>query len=313
MISLLGKLLKVIPKDIDPDKAYVIVSPHVGDIYAFCSLSKEVKQLYNLKKIVLITPKKFHQLVSCFKDIDEVTEISDSLAEFFAWLPLSHPLKLQPLKSGSLNICSPGLFEKLFFFNGYNFWHVFRLKMGIQDRLKFKLIPDFPEASSDVIKLKNEYEGHQKKLFIFPLARAIKTTKEIKSVFRQVVETALSNGWIIFANDIPDYLSDMPLIPARFSLIDTIHFANFAGNVLTIRSGITDLLTNASAKIAVLYPNLKTTHLFGKTTIKDYFPVSDFEMRAVMQEFTISESVEQIAKEIIRFFQLEFKDKSDVT
>ncbi|WP_448375157.1 hypothetical protein [Fervidobacterium sp.] len=313
MISLLGKLLKVIPKNIDPDKAYVIVSPHVGDIYAFCSLSREVKLRYNIKKIVLITPKKFHQLVSCFKDIDEVTEISVRLSEFFAWLRLSHPMKLQPMKPGSLNICSPGLFEKIVSFNGYNFWYIFRLKMGIQDRLKFKLIPDLPEASSDVIKLKNEYEGYQNKLFIFPLARAIKITNEIKIVFRQVVETALSNGWIIFANDIPDYLSDMPLIPARFSLIDTIHFANFVGNVLTIRSGITDLLTNASARIAVLYPNLKTTHLFGKVTIKEYFPVSDFEMRAVMQEFTISKSEEQIAKEIIHFFQLEFKGKSSVT
>lgn len=308
MLSLLGKLLRLIPKKLDPDKAYVIVSPHVGDVYAFCSLSEEVKLRYNIKRIVLITPSKFHQLALCFKGIDEVSEISSRLAEFFSWLPLTHPLKLQPLKSGSLNICSPGLCEKIIFFKGYNFWDVFRLKMGIEKKMRFRLIPDLPKPSKDVIELKRKYERYQKKLYIFPIARAVKNTKEIRSIFRQIVEFAMADNWVIFANDIPDYLSDMPLIPVRFSLLDTIHFANFAGNVLTIRSGITDLLSNSSAKIAVLYPDLKTTHLFGKTTIKDYFPVSEFEMRAVMREFTVSQNnTAQITKELIRFFQLEFK------
>jgi len=301
MEFLLKKVFKIIPNKLEATKAYVLVSPHIGDVYAFCSVSAEIKLRYNIQKIVLIAPKKFHQLALSFKSIDELISIDDKIAEILMWLHLSNPLKLEPIRPGKLNIAHPGLLEKLVLFRGYNFWDLLRLKFGFEEKIKFKLIPEPPEPSNNVLKLKSQYMDYPKKLYIFPSVRAYQIPKEVKTVFRKVTEFAVSNGWVVFANDVPDYLSDLPLIPTHFSLLDVIHFANFTGNVLTLRSGITDLLTNSTAKIAVLYPNTKTGHLFGKTNIKDYFPMTEFETIGLIKEFVVSDGSIKLINEIAEF------------
>uniref|UniRef100_A0A7V4NFD3 ADP-heptose:LPS heptosyltransferase n=1 Tax=Fervidobacterium pennivorans TaxID=93466 RepID=A0A7V4NFD3_FERPE len=306
MKFLLSKVFNIIPKELEPGKTYVLLSPHIGDVYAFCSLTEEIKLRYNIKRIVLIVPKKFHQLVLAFKSADELIEIDEKVAEALIWLHFSNPLKIQPIQPGKLNIAHPGLLEKIIVFKGYNFWDLLRLKLGIEEKIKFKLIPKLPEPSDNVIEFEKQYKGHTRKLYIFPSARAFRIPKEVNTVFRKVIELAIFNGWIVFANDVPDYLSDLPLIPARFSLLDVIHFANFTGNVLTLRSGITDLLTNSTAKVAVLYPNTKTGHLFGKTNIKDYFPISDFETVSAIKEFIISDDSRRVINEIAGFFNIEY-------
>jgi len=274
-------------KNFRNDTLYIMVPPHTGDVYALCSLVEEIKKKSNISRVAIVCHRKYRDLVFSFPGVDEMVECPQWFSEYLPWFKITNPLKINELKPGSLVIANPGIVEKIVRFDDKTFWDFFRYQLGISVDTKFSLPQSLKPPSEGVIELIEKYKNFDKILYLFPSSRAIKLTVEIENVVRKVVEELISLGWLIVTNDLPDYLKGMDLVLARLSFTDVIHYANYCKRVLAVRNGIVDILNASNARIVVLYPSQKTTHLVNKTEIIRYFSLNNFETRANIREYVV--------------------------
>lgn len=264
----------------DKDDWYFLSPYGAGDTYMVCVLAKAFKKKFK-GKIHLIVKPSHKKIADLFKaDIDECIVYKPSRFNPFKNFP---QVILRGLEKGKISPVHPihskngrALLDRM---NEHeiNFFEVYKNFFELEDAVpSIPVIPE--EAAKSAEKRFNELGLEKGKTVL--LAPEAFSIKGVENVFWESLSKELQNkGYKTYFNNINSDLSFAELIP----------FADLCGNVVSIRSGICDVLNSTNANMFVLYNDLATyssyslKSLFGHENINEYV-CENLSLNEIQQE-----------------------------
>ena len=227
----------------------------IGDIFQTLTLVDQLKKSRTIGKINFISPKRSTPVIKLFNNVDNVLELSH--CDYLRLELLANSQWYSAQKSIALPCSGNHIITK----EGDKgpewvsaFFHVnpmeFRKKiLGIPASARPEL-PEIPQAEREKSLNSALRQGLKPdSLIIFNHAHSAKRLPSI--IYKSLLD--LFPGGIYY--DAWEKGAPKWAKPLQMSLIDVPVFADLAGSVLTVRSGITELLSMSKANIYTIYPD----------------------------------------------------------
>lgn len=234
------------------DTWYFILNYGIGDTYLACAFMPYL--LERGDKVTVLLTKPGQQFIPRLfsPDINVVTGASLELGliEEFGQYGKGHPIILHPMHVVNRILIS------ILGYKQFNLTDTYKIMMGIDLRLPpkapaFASDPAVDEEVSELFARLQLPEG--KTVLICPKAVTINEVADSfwKTLADKLAAQGLTPVFMNSAAGLPDYPTiEFPLYAARA-------FCNRAGRVVGLRSGFCDLIATTTARLAVLYPNLR--------------------------------------------------------
>ena len=285
---------------------YVITTFGIGDAIAACKYLKAYRKTYNISHITLIGKKNKGDIIKLFSqeyddlillDDKEIVELSDAFlldypyTRFFKWSFRVTPAVLIchirdfdfSVRKGSIlrETTMEGLYRSL----------VFNLKDDVREEK-----PVFPKCDLEIFKKTGAIQGSS--VLFAPDANSV--SKLDDRFWISLVDYYTKKGVLCFTNVVKK--TDKPLpgtIGVSFSAVETAQFAEYCGHVVSLRSGLCDLMKYVKCKMAVIYGG------DDAEMTKHFYSLQDGEKKAIINEYLIDDDnfVEQ-EKLIIDFMEI---------
>lgn len=246
-----------------------LVCPYgIGDTYLICLLLREYIKENHLSSIRLILKPGHEQIAEMF-GYNEYVYIPENFA-----LISDYVIKNGSQKSGEIFVAHPNYiddsyFTKLLGYKDLNLIDIYKiiLKLDINTKL------DTPSEAKKLSKRKiKDYE----ELGIIP-GKSILLCPEANSTFLLATDTwiriykhYLNKGYKVYTSVLHEENHIPGTIPIKLTIREIRSFAEYVGTVVSLRSGICDVLSNTKCKLQVVYPNSiwsKST-MFHATSLK---------------------------------------------
>lgn len=245
-------------------KYYFICSYGIGDTLMVCLLLKEFRVRNPGHEICLIIKSNHVGIVKMFSSFDQIKEFKN-LPPFFETsdsINLNRPMVLHPSSYFSGNLVD------YLGYRGITLIDVYKIIMCLPSRVKF----DFPKINSMArrksIEKFNSYCLRKGKTVI--LAPEAKSSDMLEGVFWDNLSKELNDkGFDVACLTLNKKNHVKGTTDVEFNLEESIPFCEEAGYLISVRSGLCDLLSFSSARLFVVYPDVKWHggSLFDATSI----------------------------------------------
>lgn len=261
------------------DELGIICDYNLGETYLFCSLAESFKQKNNIKRIVLISQKKYHaDICEMFNDNIERCYVNPSLY-------------IKPLRY--FRVIKEGSFYFLYDYKNWNYTSLVEKKTTNLELLKMSAgISSDAEVqhcqSKEINKIKAKELFSQlslkrgKTVLLSPEA---KTCDNLTEHFCQNICNELSDkGYDVFLNVTNPEKRNTCTKSALLPLGIAAPFCDLCGHVIAVRSGFCDIISSSDAKFHIIYPD---------QTFHDVFPVKNFMVSNYVKEYILNEISEE--------------------
>lgn len=267
-----------------------------GDIYVICSyLNEFVQRNHGAANYVFTVVGKSCELTAKLFDLEHIELLSiednDRLVALANFFPDQIKL-LNPYHNFQ------EIYHHLDGYKGLTF--VDEIKQGIFG-LPEDVIPEYPVKMNDVesvLSICEEYDVVKgKSVIIAPYANSIPL---IKSTFWEDLVKALnSQGYKVFTNCGTPH--EVPIIGSEkiyFSFEDAVAISEYAGTVISYRSGFCEIIASSKCKKIIIYPD----HIKGHSTLRVLFGMEDFiyEQKNLYQITNTFKKTEELLIEVLQ-------------
>lgn len=234
------------------DTWYFIFNYGIGDTYLACAFLPYLIERGDKVTVFLTKPSQdfIPKLFSPAINVVLGQPLELALIEEFGQYGKGHPIILHPMHVVNRILINILGYKK------FNLTDLYKIMLGLDLRLP-PVAPQFaqdPAVEAEVDTLFEQYKlPAGKTVLICPKAVTIKEVAD--SFWKELADKLAAQGLVpVFMNSAaggPAYLT------VEFSLRAARAFCDRAGQVVSLRSGFCDLVATTSARMAVLYPNLK--------------------------------------------------------
>ena len=237
----------------------LIVEPvSIGDIFQTLTLVNQLKRSRKTEKINFVSSRRSTQIIKLFNNVNNVLELNHLHIDYSKMELLANSKWYESQQSIILP-CTANHIVATEGHSGTTEWvSAFLLENPMEFRKKNlglpasarPELPEIPQAKREAALASALRQGLKPdSLIIFNHAHSAKPLPP--SIYQPLLD--LFPGGIYFDawdKDAPKWAK-----PLQMSLADVPVFADFAGSVLTVRSGMTDLLSMSKANIYTIYPD----------------------------------------------------------
>ncbi len=228
----------------------------IGDVFQTLTLINQLKKSKKAEKINFISSKRSTPIIRLFNNVDNVLELIHC---DYSRLELLSNSKWYSSQKTIILPCAANHIVAHEGSDGTTEWvSAFLLENPMEFRKKIlglpasarPALPEIPQAKREAALASALRQGLKPdSLIIFNHAYSAKPLPP--SIYQQLLD--LFPGGIYF--DAWDKGAPKWAKPLQMSLADVPVFADFAGSVLTVRSGMTELLSMSKANIYTIYPD----------------------------------------------------------
>ena len=271
----------------------------IGDTFILCALSKTFieKRLGTFTVIVKNNHSSIPSMFSSISRIETVEKMpSTNLYNFFSVSRIDDKMK------GRLLWGHPYCLISIAGYKGLGFVDMYKMYLGLEQTA---LLTKPSISENAVKKATDKFTKHNlpigKTVILAPYAKSLKNFRI--EVWAEIVKYIKYNGLVPVTN----IANNEKPIPGtggiNISLEEIIPFCELAGHVISIRSGLCDLLSNAEIKFTVLYPKSFFIH---ETTLYEFYSLEKNGMTNSsknVQEIEIDENAvdHNFIKQLINF------------
>ena len=279
LFSVFRKYIKLIasPKE----KEIVIVSPYgMGDTYILCLLAEQICDTYGVESIIMVVIKPHNIITEMFPTkISKVVTIDKIGRRFINRLYISKKERMIIDSRDKQSL-------KILAIKNVDLFQFIKVNLVITSNSKIlkPKISEFAKKSAKVFFETNNLI-YGKTVILFPNANSIsKLTLE----FWNELAKQLSNlGYSTCTNIVNESDSIIENTrPINIPLEFCIPIAEFAGGIISIRSGICDLLSTANTKLVVLYP---TSKIIARKTPLECYSLNSMNLSGTAIEYEVNE------------------------
>lgn len=252
-------------RDLSIDNRYAyIYSPYgIGDLVIICGLKKSIEEEYDVNIRFIVKPA--HVLL--MKLYGEEEYLIHSLSESELNQYGEDVAKPTP---GKIFIAHPfyhsnGKVNNDFLNCSITFKQLFTICLGISNKSKLELPVFFPSISEELLVRAN----------IKDLERAVLILPEMKSaspyenmpveLFEDLIKVLKEKKYYPIVNLSDDTYIDLKPYSVEMSLEEVVALAHSCGHVISMRSGICDLIFPCVTTLNIIYPNYSFWKLFNLT------------------------------------------------
>jgi len=271
-----------------------------GDVLFLCSLMASFK-LKNGGKVAVIVRKNHASIVEMFCDVDFCISLNSISFECYEYTKIS---KSSIIKKGQLfmpHVVNESFSDSLLVlgYKNFNVVDVFKMMLRLDMNSKISQ-PDFRFCNAEKAKkfLADNDFNPNKTVILFPTAF---TCHQINSDFwKNTIQSLTSLGFNILVNYLGDnddfVFNQKNIVRINQSLDDVVALSLLCAGIISLRSGICDLLCFTDKKIVALYPDDKS--------YKDFNLKNIFEQRSNLLEIVLDKNCDQglAEKEVLSFF-----------
>lgn len=237
-------------KDLGPaHKNFFVCNHHMGDTFIFCSYLSKFNKI-NRKNYSVIVPRNYSSIPEMFS-LDYVLFSSlpknRGLNDIYYILCKVFRFKTLPSVCGYIDAIKLGGKNKVDLYSGPTAF----LGMRIDES------PDLPfnfnkKAMDDVKKLVESTKDMTKKAVL--VAPYAKTLHEIPTIFwSNLIQRLFEKGYIVYVNTMKNETEFIHAIPVSLPPDELFLFAKSIGRVISLRSGLCDLLLPANIQLTIVY------------------------------------------------------------
>ena len=234
------------------DRWYVVCPQGIGDTYLVCALLKAFSQQQQNKIVVVV--KQPHLGVAClFPDgISEIVTVDHFrlplLAQRSKRLP-GHPFMAHPSQL-------PEELDAVLGDGGVNLLDLYKRLLGLSENAalsKPKVHPQSAESALNRLQTNNLPVG--KTVILAPAARSVSMFP--LTFWCDLADRLKQLGWTVCTNAYDDSSCIPHTFRLQFPLDEAISIVEQAGWMISVRSGLCDLVSTAECRLSVIYPREK--------------------------------------------------------
>jgi hypothetical protein len=230
---------------------YFICPGGLGDTFIACLLAEEFLKNHPGKKINLIIKPGQKDIPVLFPTINKIY-----------FLPPQDPYQYNLFKKpapGKLFFCHPRVNPQVLAAIGkdnFTLFDAYRTILKLPaNREQTAASPQISPAlrNSALEKFKNYNLPPGKTAILCPQANSLETLP--LEFWEKLAQNLKKNNWTVCTNVIGKEVPVKDTVPINFSIAEAIPFAELAGRVIALRSGLCDILSSAEIRLEILYPD----------------------------------------------------------
>lgn len=280
-----------------PDRVFVCKISALGDIYLSYALIREYADKHHISSYIILVPKgPFKKLAELFK-LENRVEIMDEKEQW----RLIYYATFSDMADGKIMILNhkhpyTRLIGEVGNYKHINFTDMFRYGIFELDKeAKLKLPVRLQDAKEyvDTFFIENDLiKG--KTVILMPYA---KTSSQIGTEFWEEISVELTRkGYVVCTNSCGE---SEPVIKNTKGVFFDIRYAldvvEAAGTVISLRSGMCDVISSANTKKIILYPD----RIYGVGKFFDYYSLKKMELSDDAVEYVWEESQEKMIEKVL--------------
>ena len=227
------------------NEMYILLSSIIGDSVFALALLTSIKLKYK-KRIVIYADKKLKALVGLYQGYDEVRYIKQEIIA-----PLIFHSAYYMKKGIKEGIICTVPFVLYGYKTPYNCLELFKIMLDLPDNHNIV----FPMVSEKVIAIQNFYQISHKIIILNPYWSSGEECI-CQSLFERLSVYLKKEGFIVYTNIIKEQKVINGTLPLRCSYVEFYEIARNIPLVVSVRSGILDLIISAGCSICAIYPEV---------------------------------------------------------
>ena len=243
--------------------------PSIGDTFYACTYLNAFLKHYGGNKAVLGVVRNSHRYITALfeEDVRDTVLITQHQAicieKILGFLQFEYKFIIASPFRPRFNMAS-----RILGYKDYNFKEIFKTCVYEIDSNTKENRPKFKKNSEFRKELIQKYKAHgQKTVIVMPYADSTPNLPE--NFWEQLIENLRSRGYTVFTNVASPFEKTLKnTTPLFFELSKIADVAEVFENIISNRSGISDLVVYTNANVTILYPDYKwmwgsTYSIFG--------------------------------------------------
>ncbi|MBR3516853.1 MAG: hypothetical protein IKO10_11115 [Lachnospiraceae bacterium] len=246
---------------IDNRYAYIYSPYGIGDLVIICGLKKSVEEKYNVNIRFIVKPahiivmkayKEEEYLIHSFSDSELKRYGEDAAKPTPGKIFIAHPFYHGNGKVNNdfLNYC-------------ITFKQLFMIGLGISDKSKLELPAFSPSVSGDLLERTN-IKDLERAVLILPEMKSASSYENMPvELFEDLIKTLKEKKYYPIVNISDDTYIDLKPYSVEMSLEEVAALACSCRYVISMRSGLCDLIFPCVKMLNIIYPNYSFWKLFN--------------------------------------------------
>lgn len=269
--SILSKLSYIsLKKKVGLTKEMIgLVCPYgLGDTYLICLLLKEYIKVNHLSNVRLILRPGHEQVADMF-GYKEIVYIPTDFALTSAQVAKNGIQRKGEIFIAHPNYINNGYFTQLLGYKDINLIDIYKIILNLDINVKLALPTATKMPSKRQIASYDDL-GIRPGQAVLLCPEANSTTPLNIETWIRVSKYYLKKGYKVFTSVIHPENHIPGTLPIKLTIGEIRTFAEYAGRVVSLRSGICDILSGTNCKLQVIYPNSiwSKSSIFRATSLK---------------------------------------------